>query len=1370
MDKTLKIKISVDKDTGAVSVIGKEFDELDDKISQNNKGITALTANLKVLTGSVVGIYALKEALSAVASSGLEYNKSMESLGDGLTALNAALSTNVTSTGRTIDINEKYAIAARETVDVMAKLNAINAETPHGLEQTVQIYKSMYSTMSSLGVSTEQMIDLTKKVSIAAGSAGIEFQQLLSGIDGLATGTVEVSSEFGRFLKSIGLSNEELKKSSNIYETINAKIKDFRANQESFEVAMSNASNSFSQFAGLISKPLFDTLKVGLVETGKLFDGLSEKINRAGKQSKKREEFELIKEIEDASEAFVIAQKALATANNGGFGDEYLTKTINQANKTKDALDALTESYIKLYGESSSEKLVKSKKSDEPYDMSDFEQMGFKIGQEWEKKQEEIRKKSSEKAKKAKDDELKHSHDVAQKQLSMIQKLTDEKTKLSEDYTKSVNDLNDKSRTYFLDGLGKEAEETFTHYENLKTQFASIAGSSETLTSMQSKAIEDINKKQEEQNKLFAKNALLDSITSSTSAMERMLEIQIELASSGMDWASGLSGQAAAISEVDKTFKKLHVSKLKNDKEDLKAQEVYAKKFLMANGDVIKEKEALAEFDATQSVLREQEMNSYIGAFGNLAGAVSQYAKEGSKAAEAAEIAQRSLAVVQAVQAVIKAWGDPFPLNLITVPATVAATGALLASIGESGASGGTSYSPQEVGKFNIEAEYNPALDKMDRQIELLEAIEKNGSASSIAVSKAGVTFERDYALFVNDKMSQLHSVLKAGWGANPNGDTSRKNTESTLEEYLGFNLADSKNSSNEYRINQGTLSESYNFMRLIEAANTDLIKSTDWGVLFDKDWKKAGSPGAMLNVRIAEFTNEFQEMLGSYTMSLLDEMDKLKDAKENFKEYFDEITGTSYYETQKLTQAFSEVDKLRGSKSVADYLKDEIQNIEGLQSYLTQDKLNVLMTEDPTNLKAQLDILKDLENQFGLTFEGGAREALNYLESIKLVSETMAKSRENIKSFLDSLKTPEMLASDMASSLGVNVAGSVEELSALFTSLSNDMDGLSDADLELLNANKALLENTDEYQKEIDGLNITLDDVTSNISTLENAFGSVSSTIEKLEGATSTSEQNLKSFYDAMEEAQVLSESKNYKEYAKAIQDLTETSSVLFNKDAFATSFDQEFAQLVALHQFKNLESVTLEEIDYLKLIEENTRDEVEILTEALGQLGANISSSLLAQSSALKEIATASNSTSSPDYITSLVEGAYITVLGREAEQGGLDYWSTQVKAGNIAINDINKAIALGALGEGDVKAASAYLEVHGSHYDGLSYVPFDGYRAELHKGERVLTANDNGLIGAIVEELQALRAEVRSSRADSNRLQSEISQNTKQSRFIS
>jgi hypothetical protein len=60
-----------------------------------------------------------------------------------------------------------------------------------------------------------------------------------------------------------------------------------------------------------------------------------------------------------------------------------------------------------------------------------------------------------------------------------------------------------------------------------------------------------------------------------------------------------------------------------------------------------------------------------------------------------------------------------------------------------------------------------------------------------------------------------------------------------------------------------------------------------------------------------------------------------------------------------------------------------------------------------------------------------------------------------------------------------------------------------------------------------------------------------------------------------------------------------------------------------------------------------------------------------------------------------------------------------------------------------------------VDGSHAGGLNFVPFDGYRAELHRGERVLTAdqarNDGAISQEIVLELRALRAEVTQLRSE-------------------
>ncbi|MGE8365984.1 tape measure protein [Cupriavidus sp.] len=71
-------------------------------------------------------------------------------------------------------------------------------------------------------------------------------------------------------------------------------------------------------------------------------------------------------------------------------------------------------------------------------------------------------------------------------------------------------------------------------------------------------------------------------------------------------------------------------------------------------------------------------------------------------------------------------------------------------------------------------------------------------------------------------------------------------------------------------------------------------------------------------------------------------------------------------------------------------------------------------------------------------------------------------------------------------------------------------------------------------------------------------------------------------------------------------------------------------------------------------------------------------------------------------------------------------------------------------------------------GSHANGLAYVPFDGYRAELHEGERVLTRAENARLNqapnwsefgrggsaALAAEVKALRAEVQALRDDGRR----------------
>ena len=67
-----------------------------------------------------------------------------------------------------------------------------------------------------------------------------------------------------------------------------------------------------------------------------------------------------------------------------------------------------------------------------------------------------------------------------------------------------------------------------------------------------------------------------------------------------------------------------------------------------------------------------------------------------------------------------------------------------------------------------------------------------------------------------------------------------------------------------------------------------------------------------------------------------------------------------------------------------------------------------------------------------------------------------------------------------------------------------------------------------------------------------------------------------------------------------------------------------------------------------------------------------------------------------------------------------------NTQSIIGSILAEGIATRLAMSAHASTLNSTISAITNVNGSHADGLSHVPFDGYVAELHKGEMVLDAN--------------------------------------------
>lgn len=107
----------------------------------------------------------------------------------------------------------------------------------------------------------------------------------------------------------------------------------------------------------------------------------------------------------------------------------------------------------------------------------------------------------------------------------------------------------------------------------------------------------------------------------------------------------------------------------------------------------------------------------------------------------------------------------------------------------------------------------------------------------------------------------------------------------------------------------------------------------------------------------------------------------------------------------------------------------------------------------------------------------------------------------------------------------------------------------------------------------------------------------------------------------------------------------------------------------------------------------------------------------------------------------------------------QQQLDALNAQV-SGLITVNDSVLTVAQAIVNLQNAMAAANLAvpaQVDGSHADGLSYVPFNGYVAELHKGEAVLTASENREYQQgsgnedVCNELRNLRAELAQLRAE-------------------
>lgn len=1342
-DNISSLKIAVD--SSEVKNATNNLNNLTNVSGNTEKSTTSLIGGFTKLKA---GALAAAAAVGALAKAGVEYNAQIEKLTNGLTTLNVLTSKNIDSNGKAITLEQKYNLARRESIETMQKLNAINLETPHTLDQTVQIYKAMYTSMKSVGVSSEQMIDLTKKLSIAAGSSGIEFQQLLSGIDGLATGTVEVSSELGRFLKSIGLTNEELKKSSNIYETINNKVKDVKG-IIGYEEAVSNLANSFDQLTGELVEPFFDDVKDGITGLAGMFNDLTKSVTLFYDKIKSISELstkdQLNRRAVEVSERIKTIQEDLKDPSFFQSSGK-LSAELRAANLELLAINHQFE-MINKQNETGLVSLGKERNEAEIIKMTGTELAKFNLvldeNVEKLKKagatEEEInifRKKSIEDFNKSQDKATKES-------ISLNNDLNNALKEMSQvgmnDYQIAIESIKDKTAEWIV--AGANYNEVIAKQKQLMEELNlqnSLSIASEQLSFLEKKAqlmtdeyekaklllelkyaqnlldIEGRNIPIDDKQRLIEQETELYNLTLQRIELDRntefndtlknfqddALERQIALNESMYEFGDSFDGIAKQVSTASKAIINMNTISIKAKKEESKLNDKYSKEFLKYANDEVKTKELITQYDKDSGQLKQQNLEAEMAGYANLAGAMAGAFEQGSAGAIAFTTLQATLGIASSWTAIATAWALPFPSNIPAVAMVASAVMPIigqLTSMGGSGGSGGgggsssKSYSQTEIDKFNIEAEYTPMIGRLDRQIELLEKIERNGSAGAIKVDLAGITFEKDYKLLANEFLTNVHNKLKSNWGL---GSGARASNEKQFENMLGFNLGDMVGG--DFQIDKNSLKQGLNLMKLVETinANWDYFHNSGFGVLLDKDWKQAGDPMSMTIARIGQITNDTQELLHEYTMSLLDSMQDLKDAKEEYISIYEELTDSRVFTDKKLVDAFKSFDSLLATgESYADYIYKEINNLQNLEKFLTSDKIEILLSQDPTKLKAQLDLLDELKRETGLTFQNGAKDAVDFLESIKLVSEALVTSRNNINSFVESFMSDYDLLEMQSQKMGTGIAKSFDELFLQFQTMASDVVGLTDEELSYLEATKSYLEKQNDkeieaIEEQIDLQEKLLDTIKNNIRTIEGIMNSLKSTIDKLrDSADTTNTYTLNQFYESMSTTQELLKNKDYEAISKSVQKTISYSSALSDAKNFTLTRDMQFAQLAAARQFEEMDITLQGEVDYLRKIEINTRDTVSRLEDMIKALGATITNAFDKNSQAIKNLIAELEKGKGKDVsaVAKLVDEIYTKydLHKYQKDNSGYDYWQNQVMTGALSVAQLETAIKNSAQG---------------------------------------------------------------------------------------
>ncbi|WP_279177020.1 hypothetical protein [Campylobacter insulaenigrae] len=278
MAKNVKVGISVDTNKGVVSVnkLSQSFVNLNQKtkdVKESFLGLSKAVLNMNAhFVQSYHGYKAMFDSVSNYAKSFIDLNSQYEKTKKNIASLIAVNSSNVASFGKTLNIQEKYQLSLKQSAKTLEQFNNLSSKSGYAVSDLADIFSSFYAGVSK-NMNFDESIKSFENLMQTLKISGLGVEQLKMTIDGLGNGVVLSSSDLGRFLKQIGLTNEAIKEANangNLYNLIIQKtsenVKVAQLALGGYEDNIKLLKSNIDKLKRDLSKPIFESVNESLLK------------------------------------------------------------------------------------------------------------------------------------------------------------------------------------------------------------------------------------------------------------------------------------------------------------------------------------------------------------------------------------------------------------------------------------------------------------------------------------------------------------------------------------------------------------------------------------------------------------------------------------------------------------------------------------------------------------------------------------------------------------------------------------------------------------------------------------------------------------------------------------------------------------------------------------------------------------------------------------------------------------------------------------------------------------------------------------------------------------------------------------------------